>query len=234
VDSIELAWLAPNPGRNIGRRAPVLHGVTNAPQPIDVVVIGAGQAGLSAAHHLRRRGFVPEGLATASDRSFVVLDANAAPGGAWQHRWPSLRMATVNGIHELPGFEVPAADPSARARDVLPAYFAEYEQRFDLRVRRPVTVKAVRRADDDPHGRLLVETDAGSGRRASSFRRRERGRARSGRTIPGRSDFAAGSSTPPITSRPRSSRGSGFSWSARASRACSCSKRSRTWRPPSG
>jgi cation diffusion facilitator CzcD-associated flavoprotein CzcO len=135
--------------------------VTNALHPVDVVVIGAGQAGLSAAYHLRRRGFVPEGLATASDRSFVVLDANAAPGGAWQHRWPSLRMATVNGIHELPGFDVPAADPSARARDVLPAYFAEYEQRFDLRVRRPVTVKAVRRVDDDPHGRLLVETDAG-------------------------------------------------------------------------
>jgi len=71
-------------------------------------------------------------------------------------------MATVNGIHELPGFDVPAADPAARARDVLPAYFAAYEERFDLRVRRPVTVRAVRRADDDPLGRLLVETDGGA------------------------------------------------------------------------
>ncbi|MFG6401105.1 NAD(P)-binding domain-containing protein [Microbacterium sp. P04] len=135
---------------------------SDPPRDVDVVVIGAGQAGLSTAYHLRRKGFVPAPAATASDRSFVVLDADAAPGGAWQHRWDSLRMGTVNGIHELPGFDVPPADPAARARDVLPAYFAEYEQRFDLRVQRPVLVRAVRRVDDDPHGRLLVESDRGT------------------------------------------------------------------------
>lgn len=128
-------------------------------EPVDVVVIGAGQAGLSAAFHLRRRGYAPS---PAEGPSFVVLDADAAPGGAWQHRWASLRMATVNGIHELPGAAVPAADPTAAARDVLPAYFADYESRFDLRVRRPVRVRAVRRIDDDPRGRLRVETDAGA------------------------------------------------------------------------
>jgi cation diffusion facilitator CzcD-associated flavoprotein CzcO len=132
------------------------------PAAVDVVVIGAGQAGLSAGYHLQRRGFVPVGRALPDDRTFVVLDANDRPGGAWQHRWPSLRMATVNGIHELPGFAVPPADPAAASRDVLPAYFAEYEQRFELEVRRPVSVRAVRRADDDPRGRLLVETDLGS------------------------------------------------------------------------
>lgn len=135
----------------------VLEAVSTTTRRVDVVVIGAGQAGLSTAYHLRRRGFIPVGEAHASDRSFVVLDANSAPGGAWQHRWASLRMATVNGIHELPGFDVPAADPTARARDVLPAYFADYEREFDLRVRRPVAVKAVRREADG----LRVETDAG-------------------------------------------------------------------------
>ena len=136
------------------------------PAAVDVVVIGAGQAGLSAAYHLRRRGFTPVDALGAGDEAgagtFVVLDADAAPGGAWQHRWPTLRMATVNGIHELPGHPVPAADPSAASRDVLPAYFADYEERFDVRVRRPVVVTAVRRADDDPHGALLVETDRGA------------------------------------------------------------------------
>ena len=148
-------------------------------QPVDVVVIGAGQAGLSAAYHLRRRDFVPaaagprEGAhtgardgapddTTSGAPTFVVLDADDAPGGAWQHRWASLRMATVNGIHELPGAPVPPADPNAAARDVLPAYFADYEERFDLRVRRPVRVGAVRRADADPAGRLVVETAAGA------------------------------------------------------------------------
>ena len=39
---------------------------------LDAVVIGAGQAGLSAAYHLRRRGM----------EDVVVLDAEDGPGGA--------------------------------------------------------------------------------------------------------------------------------------------------------
>lgn len=130
---------------------------------VDVVVIGAGQAGLSAAYHLRRRGFVPldtpSSDASPDARTFVVLDANDGPGGAWQHRWQSLRMGTVNGIHELPGFAVPPTDPTAASRDILPDYFAEYERRFDLRVHRPEPVRAIEREDDDPHGRLRVRTE---------------------------------------------------------------------------
>lgn len=128
---------------------------------VDVVVIGAGQAGLSAAYHLRRRGFVPLDTSASDARTFVVLDANDRPGGAWQHRWRSLRMGTVNGIHELPGFPVPPADPGSASRDILPAYFAEYEQRFDLRVHRPEPVRSIAREDNDPRGRLLVGTHSG-------------------------------------------------------------------------
>ena len=77
----------------------------------DVVVIGAGQAGLSAAYHLQRRGFVPAQRPAIRGRArpprtaatYVVLDAEAGPGGAWRHRWKSLLMATVNGISDLPG-----------------------------------------------------------------------------------------------------------------------------------
>ncbi|WP_442575502.1 NAD(P)-binding domain-containing protein [Microbacterium sp. F51-2R] len=131
-------------------------------QPVDVAVIGAGQAGLSAAYHLQRRGLVPSSRAAGEAETFVVLDANDRAGGAWQHRWESLKMATVNGIHELPGFPVPPADPAAASRDILPAYFAEYEERFALDVQRPVVVRAVRRDDGDAEGRLLVETDRGT------------------------------------------------------------------------
>ncbi|WP_441249215.1 FAD-dependent oxidoreductase [Kitasatospora sp. McL0602] len=119
---------------------------------VDVVVIGAGQAGLSAAYHLRRRGFAPYD-------GFVVLDADAAPGGAWAHRSPSLRMATVHGFHDLPDFELPAPDPQAPAREVVPGYFAAYEARHALPVVRPVHVRSV---SSRPDGRLLIESDAGS------------------------------------------------------------------------
>ncbi|MEV4611061.1 FAD-dependent oxidoreductase [Kitasatospora sp. NPDC049258] len=128
-----------------------VYGATSEPVEVDVVVIGAGQAGLSAAYHLRRRGFAPY-------RGFVVLDADDAPGGAWAHRSPSLRMATVHGFHDLPDFELPAADPAAPAREVVPGYFAAYEAKHALPVVRPVKVRAVRPL---PDGRLLVESDAG-------------------------------------------------------------------------
>ncbi len=42
---------------------------------VAVVVVGAGQAGLSSAYHLRRTGLVP-------GADFVVLDHSPAPGGA--------------------------------------------------------------------------------------------------------------------------------------------------------
>lgn len=104
-----------------------------AVRDVDVVVIGAGQAGLSAAYHLQRRG----GL------RFVVLDAEDGPGGAWRHRWDSLTMAGVNGIRELPGMPSVEAADAEPANRVVPAYFADFEQRFDVRVRRPVRVTRV-------------------------------------------------------------------------------------------
>lgn len=135
----------------------------NPPEAVDVVVIGAGQAGLSAGHHLRRRGFRPlDGQPPGQTRSFVLLDANHNPGGAWQHRWRSLLMGTVNGIYELPGMKLPPVDPEVPSVDVLPGYFADFEAVNDLRVRRPVTVTAVRRADEGAQGRLLVESGEGT------------------------------------------------------------------------
>ncbi|MBO1332331.1 NAD(P)-binding domain-containing protein [Streptomyces sp. VRA16 Mangrove soil] len=118
---------------------------------VDVVVIGAGQAGLSAAFHLRRVGFEPE-------RDFVVLDHAPRPGGAWQFRWPSLTYGKVHGMHALPGMELTGADPARPSSQVIGEYFETYEKTFELRVRRPVDV---RRVTEGPEGRLLVETSDG-------------------------------------------------------------------------
>ncbi|MBQ0878131.1 NAD(P)-binding domain-containing protein [Streptomyces sp. RT42] len=124
----------------------------NHTREVEVVVIGAGQAGLAAAHHLRRTGFEPE-------RDFVVLDHSPKPGGAWQFRWPSLTYGKVHGMHALPGMELTGADPARPSAEVIGEYFAAYEETFDLRVRRPVDVRAVR---EGTGGRLLVETSDGA------------------------------------------------------------------------
>ena len=116
----------------------------------DVVVIGAGQAGLSTAWALARQGFEPEA-------GFVVLDGDDRPGGAWQHRWPSLTVGTTHRVHDLPGLSFTPETESLRAAEVVPAYFAEYERRFELPVHRPVRVTSVSRTDD----RFLVRTDDG-------------------------------------------------------------------------
>jgi len=118
----------------------------------DIVVIGAGQAGLSSAYHLTRRGLAP-------NRGFVVLDQSPNAGGAWQFRWPSLTLSTVNRIHDLPGMPfsvaVDTGATEAEAAIAVPRYFAAYEKEFGLPVYRPVKVTVV----CDRGDRLHVETD---------------------------------------------------------------------------
>ena len=116
----------------------------------DIAVIGAGQAGLSSAYHLKRLGVQPV-------RGFVVLDSATSPGGAWQHRWPSLTLSTVNRIHDLPGMsfaEIAEGADDVRAAVAVPKYYEAYERKFELPVYRPVKVKVVCNRD-----RLIVETD---------------------------------------------------------------------------
>lgn len=120
---------------------------------LDIVVIGAGQAGLSSAYHLKQFGLTP-------GRDFLVLDKAPQPGGAWQYRWPSLTLTTVNRVHDLPGMSFAdhaGGDDSVRASVAVPHYFGEYEKHFSLEVLRPTTVSVV-----CPRGeRLRVESDRG-------------------------------------------------------------------------
>lgn len=121
---------------------------------VDIAVIGAGQAGLSTAFHLKRLGLE-------QGKGFVVLDAAPEPGGAWRERWPSLTLSTVNRIHDLPGLafaDVVDTDATeVQARSAVPEYFAEYERWQGLNVYRPLEVKSVH----DAGRRLRLLTDRG-------------------------------------------------------------------------
>lgn len=112
-----------------------------APERTKVVVIGAGQAGLSVAYYLRRFELV-------ADDDFVMLDRAPGAGGAWQHRWSSLRLGTAHRVNDLPGMaelglSFDTADRDLPAKEVVADYYGRFEAHYDLRVHRPVDVRAV-------------------------------------------------------------------------------------------
>ena len=106
-----------------------------------VVVIGAGQAGLSVSYYLKRLGLDP-------GNDFVVLDRGPSTGGAWQFRWDALRIGSAHRINDLPGLDeiglsFETADRQAPAKEVVAEYYREYEEHFGLQVVRPSDVTSV-------------------------------------------------------------------------------------------
>jgi thioredoxin reductase len=121
---------------------------------VPVVIVGAGQAGLSVAYYLRRFDLV-------AGRDFVIFDRGPLAGGAWQHRWESLRLGTAHKVNDLPGMaelglSFDTADRSLPARAVVTDYYRQYEEHFELAVQRPVRVTRV----FNRHADLIVATDA--------------------------------------------------------------------------
>ncbi len=118
----------------------------SAEERIGTVVIGAGQCGLAAAFHLRRRGL-----------PFVVLDGGERVGDQWRQRWDSLRLFTPGRSSSLPGWRFPAPGGAFPTKDEMGDYLEAYARRFELPVRSAVRVRALRGDGDD----FVVETSAG-------------------------------------------------------------------------
>jgi putative flavoprotein involved in K+ transport len=110
-------------------------------QYYDTVVIGGGQAGLTAGYYLSQQ-----------DESFVILDANERVGDAWRKRWDSLRLFTPACFSRLPGRPFPAPAWSFPTKDELADYLEDYVEHFRLPVRTSVEVERVWKAD----GRFVV------------------------------------------------------------------------------
>lgn len=107
-----------------------------------VVVTGAGQAGLAAGYHLKRRGLQP-------GADYIILDANDGPGGAWRHRWDSLTFGSAHHLHPLPGLDPDEPDPAEPASRVVARYYGAYERQMGLPVHRPGAVRSVRHVGGD-------------------------------------------------------------------------------------
>lgn len=87
----------------------------------DVVVVGAGQAGLAIGYFLARQG-----------RRFVILDNADSVGAAWRSRWDSLVLFTPRRYDNLPGFGFPGDPDGYPTRDEVVAYLEQYAKTFEL------------------------------------------------------------------------------------------------------
>jgi putative flavoprotein involved in K+ transport len=103
----------------------------------DIVIVGAGSAGLACGALLRRNGFEP-----------LLLEAGAEPGAAWRERYDRLRLHTPRLLSGLPERRIPRHLGRWVARDGLLQYFRSYADAEQLDVRTETTVQRIERDGD--------------------------------------------------------------------------------------
>ena len=86
------------------------------PAETDVLVVGAGHAGLAMSGYLRQAG-----------REHLVVDRRDQLGGGWQDRWDEFRLVTPNWTASFPGWDYDGTDPDGfMHRDEIAARVARY------------------------------------------------------------------------------------------------------------
>jgi putative flavoprotein involved in K+ transport len=113
---------------------------------VEVLVIGAGQAGLALGWHLRQQR-----------RSFLLVDAGAEVGHVWRSRWDSLRLFTPAEYDALPGLPFPAPAGTYPTKDQVADYLRDYAATFSLPVRLNTRVNRLHKLA----GRFHAETSTG-------------------------------------------------------------------------
>ena len=101
----------------------------------DVIVIGAGQCGLSIGYHLKK-----------AKQRFVIVDAAEQVGQSWRERYDSLRLFTPNLLNILPGAEFPPSNGVFPSKDEYADYLLRYAQYHDLPIQLNTRVKLLQPA----------------------------------------------------------------------------------------
>jgi putative flavoprotein involved in K+ transport len=113
------------------------------PSSFDVIVIGAGQAGLAIGYHLAQR-----------KARFMILDAGSDIGEVWRSRWDSLKLFTPAQHSGLPGMAFPSPKDTYPSKDDVASYLQAYVSAFDL----PVKLNAKVTSLTKPEGEYVVKT----------------------------------------------------------------------------
>lgn len=126
----------------------VTSGSITAPgELLDVVVIGAGQASLSMAWYLARRGV-----------RYLLVDSSSRIGESWRNRYDSLRLFSPAQYDGLPGAGFPAAPDTYPGKEDVARFLADYAQRNAFPILQDTTVTRMTQAD----GAFELHTAAGT------------------------------------------------------------------------
>lgn len=98
----------------------------------DVLVIGAGPAGLASAYYLEQAGI-----------SYRVIDQAAVIGSTWHSLYPSLRLNTTRFYSHLPGQRFPLRMGIFPTGKAYHAYLTDYARRHAFNINLGVTVHRV-------------------------------------------------------------------------------------------
>jgi putative flavoprotein involved in K+ transport len=117
------------------------------PERFDAVVVGGGQAGLSASHELTQRGI-----------HHVVLERGRI-GQTWSDLWESFCLVTPNWSVRLPGHPYDGDDPDGyMPRDEIVAYLERYAATTGTPIREGAEVMSIEPRD----GLFTIRTPSGA------------------------------------------------------------------------
>ncbi|QDQ26086.1 monooxygenase [Chitinimonas arctica] len=103
-------------------------------ESFDVIIIGAGQAGLAAGHYLQGTGY-----------RFQILEAGERASGAWRGYYDSLTLFSPAKYSSLPGRAFPGDPDRYPKRDEVADYLEGYAAHFKLPIQYGRRVEAVQR-----------------------------------------------------------------------------------------
>lgn len=119
------------------------------PDDADVLIVGAGAAGLSTAAALARRGITAH-----------LIDQDSTIGGSWTRRYAALHLHTIRRFSGLAHYPIPRDQPQYLSKDAYAAYLQAYTRDFDFDIALGAPVESVRPARE--HGSSAWEVTASS------------------------------------------------------------------------
>ncbi len=103
----------------------------------DVVIIGAGQAGLALGFYLKQ-----------ANQSFLLIDKAKEIGESWKNRYDSLTLFTPRVYSELPDFKMKGPRQGYPTKDEVADYLAKYASYHSLPIQLNTIVTSVKEVGD--------------------------------------------------------------------------------------